>query len=352
MRREQHASEDFPGLEQVMQVGPGIGRAGGTCARLVQGTGVPGVTGVAQIHGAAARERLAGASGAGRQHAVEHVDPARDRTDDVAGLADAHEIPGAIFRQAARGRLDDAEHLRPPLPHRQSADGVTVESDVEEGGDGLAAQVLEHAALRDPEQPVSFPRPEVRPRTRRPAHGTLHGFPRGRLGDRIGRALVQRHGDIAAQQPLDLDGPLRRELARGPVDMGAEGDAVLVQRPQRAERQRLIAARIREYGSVPVHEPMQAAERRDALGAGPQHQVVGIGEDDRGAGRGHIVGLHRLDGARRAHRHERRRRDRAVRRREPARPRRAVASRHLKAQARRHAAPPPPAARVRKQASP
>ena len=34
-----------------------------------------------------------------------------------------------------------------------------------------------------------------------------------------------------------------------------------------------------------MHEAVQAAELGDALGAGPQHQMIGVGEDDVGAGR-------------------------------------------------------------------
>ena len=51
-------------------------------------------------------------------------------------------------------------------------------------------------------------------------------------------------------------------------------------------------------GRGQLAELVQAAEPRDALGAGPQHQVIGVAEDDVGAGRAHLVRIHRLDGRR------------------------------------------------------
>ena len=75
---------------------------------------------------------------------------------------------------------------------------------------------------------------------------------------------------------------------------------------------------------------MQPAERGDPLGAGAQHQVVGVAEDDPSAGRGNSLGGHRLDRAGRGERHEDRRVDEAVRGGEPPAPRRAVARQYLK----------------------
>ena len=56
-----------------------------------------------------------------------------------------------------------------------------------------------------------------------------------------------------------------------------------------------------------MHEFMQTAERRDALRRRPQHQVIGVGQDDIGAGRAYIVVMHALDGRLRTYRHEGRR---------------------------------------------
>ena len=82
--------------------------------------------------------------------------------------------------------------------------------------------------------------------------------------------------------------------------------------------------RVGEDRPVPAHEGVQAAEAGDALGAGAQHQVIGVGEDDVGAGRLHLVEVERLDGGGGADRHEGRRADEPVRRRTS--PRRAAPS--------------------------
>ncbi len=75
-----------------------------------------------------------------------------------------------------------------------------------------------------------------------------------------------------------------------------------------------------------MHKGVQAAERRDPLGARPQHQVVGIGENDIGAGGAHVVMVHALDRRLRADRHEGRRAHDAVRRRDRAGSRGAIGS--------------------------
>ena len=82
---------------------------------------------------------------------------------------------------------------------------------------------------------------------------------------------------------------LRREPVDRPVEVRAEGHAVLVDDPQVAERHDLEAAGVGQDRPVPVHEPVQAAEPLDALVAGPQVQVVGVAEDDRRAGVAEVV---------------------------------------------------------------
>ena len=79
------------------------------------------------------------------------------------------------------------------------------------------------------------------------------------------------------------------------------------------QRHDLEAAGVGQDRAGPVHEAVQAAEPRDALGAGPQHQVVGVAEHDAGAGGAHRVRGHRLHRAGGADRHEGRRRHVAVR---------------------------------------
>ena len=57
---------------------------------------------------------------------------------------------------------------------------------------------------------------------------------------------------------------------------------------------------------------VQPAQPRDPLGAGAEHQMIGVAEDDVGAGRAHVGRLHRLHRRRGADRHEGRRADLAA----------------------------------------
>ena len=113
---------------------------------------------------------------------------------------------------------------------------------------------------------------------------------------------------------------LRREPVERAVEVAAERDAVLVDDPQVAQRDDLEAARVGQDRPVPAHEPVQAAEPRDPLVARPQVEVVGVGQDDRGADLADVVGVERLDRGVRADRHELRRLDDAVGQRQRARP--------------------------------
>ena len=87
---------------------------------------------------------------------------------------------------------------------------------------------------------------------------------------------------------------------------------------QLRERHDLEAAGIGQDRMRPVHERVQAAERGNALGAGAQHQVVGVGEYDVCAGRAHGFGRKTFHRRLRADRHEGGRRDQPVRGRDLA----------------------------------
>ena len=63
-----------------------------------------------------------------------------------------------------------------------------------------------------------------------------------------------------------------------------------------------------------MHESMQTTQPRHPLGPGPQHQMIGIAEDDVGAQIPHLVHIHRLDGTGSADRHESGRSDISARR--------------------------------------
>jgi hypothetical protein len=110
----------------------------------------------------------------------------------------------------------------------------------------------------------------------------------------------------------------------GAVDVGLEGHPGLVDLAQGGERHDLKAAGIGEDRIRPVHELVQAAESRDALGARAQHEVIGVAQDDVGSERLDLIGIHRLDSGGGADRHEGGGADHAARHADLARPCRTV----------------------------
>ena len=159
--------------------------------------------------------------------------------------------------------------------------------------------------------------------------------PAGREGDgarrllasrRPGDAFVELHDDVGPKLVgLDFDGALGGEPMARAVDVALEGDALLAQAADLGERHHLEAAGVGEDRPVPAHEAVQSAEPRHPFGARPQHQVIGVAEDDLGAGLAHLIAGQRLDRAGGADRHEGGRLDHAARGDQAAGPRRAVA---------------------------
>ena len=164
-------------------------------------------------------------------------------------------------------------------------------------------------------------RRERRLRTFGPAHRPAHRLGRLGFGGGIRDALVEHHRDGGAEKTLHLDRAFGGKQVAAAVDVRLEGDALLVDRAQLGERHHLVAARIGQHRTRPVHEAAQAAEPGDALGAGPEHQVVGVAEHDLGSRGGERLGRHSLHRRRGAHRHEGGRLDRPVRGLEPPRAR-------------------------------
>ena len=87
-----------------------------------------------------------------RHDAIEKIDAAVHRLQNVFRGADAHEIPRLVLRHIRLDALDDAVHSLRRLADRQSADGITVEiqlGNILHMGD---AQIVEGAALVDAEK--------------------------------------------------------------------------------------------------------------------------------------------------------------------------------------------------------
>ena len=92
--------------------------------------------------------------------------------------------------------------------------------------------------------------------------------------------MIERHHDVGADDLLRLDAALRTQTNQGAVDVAREFGIFLAQRAASGQREDLVAARIGEHGSRPVHEPMDAAEFLEDVETRSQQQVVGVGEQD------------------------------------------------------------------------
>ena len=204
---------------------------------------------------------------AGRHHAIEHVDPAAHRLDDIVRRADAHEIARLRLRQVRFDRFDHAQHDILRFADRQPADRVALQVERRERRRALDPKRLDRAALHDAEHRLAGLFAERDPAAFGPAQGQAHGL----LGHFVRawqlHAFVELHLDVGAEQALDLDRALRRHHVGRAVDMRLEGHAGLVDLPQGCQRHHLEAAGIRQDRIGPVHELVQAAELRHPLRA-------------------------------------------------------------------------------------
>src|SRR6516225_8947448 len=87
---------------------------------------------VAQIDWTAAGECDAMASIAGRQDAVEHVDAALDRLQQILRRTNSHQVARPLDRQMRHGPLDQGKHHGLRLTDRKSADGIAVKAYIDD----------------------------------------------------------------------------------------------------------------------------------------------------------------------------------------------------------------------------
>ena len=107
---QDHWREIFASPNQVVNVGAGVVAGRGACARFVEGAMILDMRGIAHVELAAPGKSLTVAAGPCRHHAIEHVDAAFDRADDVGGRADAHEVAWFVGGEERRCRGERLEH--------------------------------------------------------------------------------------------------------------------------------------------------------------------------------------------------------------------------------------------------
>src|SRR5579862_6190058 len=147
--------EELALVDEVPQVGAAETRAGGAVARLVQGSVVSGVPGVAEIDAPGPGHRTAGARGTRRQYAVEHVHAGLDHLEDALDVADTHEVARLVLRHHRRSLVGGGEHRLPVLADREPADRVAVEVELRDLLGRAAAELWVGAALGDAESQLA-----------------------------------------------------------------------------------------------------------------------------------------------------------------------------------------------------
>ena len=136
-----------------------------------------------------------------------------------------------------------------------------------------------------------------------------------------GRALVERERDVRAERGLHLHRRLGAHEPLPPVGVGAEADALLLDRDHHrlaavaaaldllrhravAHREHLVAAGVGDDRPSPAHELVEPAHLRDQLVAGLDEQVEGVAEHHVVAQLGDLRRVQRLDRGGRGQRHE------------------------------------------------
>ena len=87
-----------------------------------------------------------------RHDAIEHVDAAPHRLDDVLRPSDAHQVARLVRRHLRHQRLEHPHAFRLALADREAADRETREADVLERRERCRPQIRVHPALHDAEQ--------------------------------------------------------------------------------------------------------------------------------------------------------------------------------------------------------
>ena len=143
-------------------------------------------------------------------YAVEHVDTPAHALDQVGRRPHAHQVTRLALGHVRLQAVEHGQHRVLGLTDRQTADGVTIETDIHQPLQRLTAQIVIHTALHDAEQRRGVVPMRV-PAAPRPAQGQLHGLRRLLAAGRIRRAVVEDHDDIRTQGTLHGHGGFRIE---------------------------------------------------------------------------------------------------------------------------------------------
>ena len=114
--------------------------------------------------------------------------------------------------------------------------------------------------------------------------------------------------------------------------MRLEFGAVFANLPALGQAEHLVPAAVGEHGPIPPDEPVQAAETPNQFITGTKVEVIGVAQNDLGAGLLEVFEERPFHRSLRPDRHERRRTHHAVRSDDLAKTRSAVAAEHGEAE--------------------
>jgi hypothetical protein len=337
--RGESAAQRLARAQQVTQIRPREAGAGAAIAVGIRRRGVAAKARIAQPQQPPARKQHAVARVPGGQHTVEEIDARLDRRHQVTGPPEPHQIAG---RRRGQLVVDEAHEVAPlcgVLAEPQSAVRVAGKAEVGEGAGAVAPQRGRGAALNDAEQELIAAsmgaHRSLRP-AQRPLGSDAHASSSAVGGIVGGNALVEHHGDVGTEGPLDLDGALRREQSARSIQWRCERHARFVDARAVRERRHLEAAAVGQPGAAPAGETVEPALFGHHRFTRTLVEVVGVGEQDLGAGADELFGCHAAYRAIGRDGHEGRRLDDAARGRQAARARRTVARLHGKREGRPH----------------
>lgn len=229
---EDALGDDFSGAEAVAE--EGAGEAGNVGVGVFgEGGGVEFEGFVFNVDGAVVGEGLSVAGAAGGVDAVEHVDALADHFEELGGRAEAHCVAGLVLGEEGFGILNGGEHFLLGFADGDATDGVAVEIEVDEGACGFFTEVGIDAALDDTEvELATVPAGGLvgfNPifATFSPSGGEAGGFFGVFTLAGIGRAFVEEHGDVGAEDGLDFHALFGAEHHAGAIEVALELHALL-----------------------------------------------------------------------------------------------------------------------------
>ena len=226
------------------------------------------------------------ASYASWQDAIEHVHSHADGLPEILRRTDPHKVSGPLLiERPKRGIKHLDEHLF-WLANAEPADGKAVNGRVIQAGCRPTPTVCVEAALANPEQQwtnldarvdVPFKRGYI---SRQPPLGQIQGLNLVRFGRLVSGADVQHHTNIGSKLTLDINSIFRAQPVGRTVNVRAEQDSIVVERPLLSQTEDLKSAGVGQNGTVPSHESGDPAEFLNDLPARSQHEVIRIGKND------------------------------------------------------------------------